>query len=182
MKKISVLLVLLLLGVFIVTSSGCKDGQANGWFTDNITGNRVRFGGRIQLLEKEIKVPPEWTEASATGNFHLVDNSQKVTVQAFSKLKGGDEGTANFLYRERFSYHWSQTKLIVSDCRVNGVKGYHLEIYHELEEYKDPIEDDITITIWDESGDVVYSWLWDLSSMETGAGWVRIDKVRFAFP
>ena len=183
MKKISVLLIFILVGVLAITSLGCDTFAFNGWFEDTDTHNKIRLGGNIQLLEKSVEDLP-WMRklysANATGNIHLVDNTQKVTVQAISKLKGGDEENSNFFWENYTGYHGEKIILTVDECRVNGVKGYKSEWCRYWEEEGD---DYLKITVWDDSDNPEYYWIFDMLSEELAfGGWLSEDNERIHIP
>ena len=187
MKKISVSLILLLAGVLAITSFGCDIYSMNrisynGWVEDADTGDRVRLGVRLQLLERYER-PVDWIVAKAEGNIHLVDNSQKVTVQASSNLKGGKEESANIECWDRDApYFLSEYQIVAYDCKLNGVKGHSLKInckYTEATLYYR-----VYIQVKDAGGNTVYyrEWIWENLEDATLDGWLRIDDLRIRFP
>jgi len=146
MKKLTLLLVLLLVGILATTSLGCSTGPPDYyvvgsysgklWFTDNTTGNDVTIEADLQFLQVTVDdLPPPLPEPGSQENYQPVIGHIKITVpteektiriRARSKLHKGDPSSANIYWD-----YWGDTvdnthTVWAADCKLNGKGKYFL--------------------------------------------------------
>jgi hypothetical protein len=153
LKSLTLVIVLLLSFGLIGVLAGCIDYPSQkttggGWFTDNITGNKVNFGFNAQPID----------ETEAKGKFQLVDSANKVRIH-------GTLDTTLEVTSPDVSAHFQGT------CSINGEGSYNLTAYFiDIGEPGITAGDAIGIEIGTEPPTLYFGWI--------GGGNIQIHRGR----
>ena len=79
MRKLTILLISLLLLSMLVVGTGCNKMTGGGWFIDEVSGSKITVGFNAQPLDEPSDLDPDLSQAK--GQFQLIDHGTKDRIR-----------------------------------------------------------------------------------------------------